>query len=66
MVYRNVLTVDLHVFIDWAESNDIEYDVWNAEESISGSEVTELGLVEWPEVEIHHVCGPSDKVFRIK
>jgi len=66
MVYRNVLTVDLHEFIDWAESNNVEYDVWNAEESISGFRITELGLDEWPEFEINHACGSSDKVFRIK
>jgi len=47
--YRKLSTAKVLELIDWAEANNVDYDVWNAEESIMGSETTELGLERWPE-----------------
>jgi hypothetical protein len=48
MTYRKIPTEQAQELIDWAEANNVEWDVWNAEESIMGSETTELGLERWP------------------
>ena len=47
-IYRVLTTAHAHRMMDWAEQNNVDYDVWNAEESIAGSPTTELGLTQWP------------------
>lgn len=49
MIYRKLPTEEALRLMDWAEENDVEWDVWNAAESIQGGSVTELGLSRWPE-----------------
>ena len=49
MIYKILPTPMALELIQWAEDNDVDYDVWNAEESINGSPTTELGLARWPE-----------------
>ena len=49
MTYRNLPHDKAHELIDWAELNNVEWDVWNAEECLMGiTKHTELGLSKWP------------------
>ena len=49
MVYRRLATEEAQRLIDWAEENDVDWDIWNAAESFMGAAITELGLERWPD-----------------
>ena len=58
MIYKEISTEAALKLIQWAEDNNIDWDVWNAEESICGASITELGLARWPED-----CTKDEKVL---
>lgn len=47
--YRKVTPEVAERIMDWAEQNNVEYDIWNAEELFLGDPLVEIGLEEWPE-----------------
>ena len=50
MIYRDLDPAHGHRLITWAEEHDVDWDVWNAAESIMGHATTmELGLAQWPD-----------------
>jgi hypothetical protein len=48
MIYRKVSIEKMNELVDWAEENNIEWDLWNSEDVFLGSEEAELGLSQWP------------------
>ncbi len=59
MYYRKLPTRKSLQLIDWAEVNNVNYDIWNAEESFMGSETTEIGLERWPDEEEEEETKPQ-------
>lgn len=49
MVYRELPTDKALELMDWAIEHDVDWDIWNAAESIMGSPITEIGLERWPD-----------------
>lgn len=50
MIYRDLTPAHGHRLIDWAEAHNVDWDVWNAAESIFLNAPTmELGLAQWPD-----------------
>ena len=59
MIYKILPTPIALNLMDWATENGVDYDIWNAAESIQGSPLTEIGLERWPNQNEGKPCGIS-------
>lgn len=50
MIYRKVSPAQFQQLLDWADQNNVDYEVWNPEETLlDESKPIELALQRWPE-----------------
>ena len=62
MTYKKISAEESTRLIDWAEENNVDWDIWNAEDVFMGGESVELGLDRWPDFPVH--CKGEEDTIR--
>jgi hypothetical protein len=50
MIYKKMSGTEANQLIDWAEKHNVDWDIWNAGQTLSNHNIQwEVGLNRWPE-----------------
>jgi hypothetical protein len=48
-IYRLLKTEEVLRLIDWADKNDVDYELWDPWSSLKGAEFTEIWMERYPD-----------------
>jgi hypothetical protein len=57
MIYKVFPTYEANRIMEWAEENEVDYDIWEPRSILDNEPTIELGLSRWPEIGYCACCA---------